>query len=417
MSNYELLDYDRLLDRIGINHSETWFCGNNPGPELTYDELGITYDDVVPYDGYPRFGQGGLCLTGDINVNGLLLNTRDANGTTWLCTGIEGWWTLPPSDIPDVAKPYWDGSLLTTGRYQSRTITITGCFIPPDASWVWYNRDQILRVASIVRGVGLLAMCGNASPDITIDSSMYDPSKMAIIQMADVPMVDTVKPNGFTEFSLSFKCSQPTKLSIHENSKTLPIPSTEMLRAYNSFSRTLAGGDETATETTYIELKGTDAPGVFRKYTDVKYYNPDVPIQDEDFVFVEGVDIDSLRVHNSGNYFSFPVYVFEEMEGITPTDPFVFANTTTGEVMRIVKPIGTGKQLVVDTGSRRAALVDPGTLPQTWLWNARNYLSLSSAWVTLAAGDNQFFIDRPAGAAFKLKGTQPRIYWRDTWIG
>ena len=54
--------------------------------------------------------------------------------------------------------------MLTTGRYLTRTITISGCFIPPDQSLVWYNRDALIRVASIVRGVGLLAMCGNESP-------------------------------------------------------------------------------------------------------------------------------------------------------------------------------------------------------------------------------------------------------------
>ena len=210
MSVYELIDYDRLLDRIGIDHAQKWFCGNNPAPELTYDELGIHYDDVVPYDGPARHGKGGLCLTSDININGLTFDTRDANGTIWLCTGVEGWWTLPPSESPDVPKPYWDGSLLTTGRYQSRMITVTGCFIPPDPSWVWYNRDMLLRVASIVRGVGLICMCGNESPDITSASVMYDPSKMAIIQMADVPLVQTAKsPNGFTAFSLSFRCSRP----------------------------------------------------------------------------------------------------------------------------------------------------------------------------------------------------------------
>ena len=416
MSVYELLDYDRLLDRIGIDHDEKWFCGNNPVPQLTYDEAGITYDDVVPYDGYPRHGRGGLCLTSDINVNGLVLNHRDEHGTTWLCTGIEGWWTLPPSEIPDVPKPYWDGSLLTTGRYQPRTITITGCFIPPDPSWVWYNRDQLLRVASIVRGVGLIALCGNESPDITDTSSFYDPSKMAIIQMNDVPLVDTTKPNGFTEFSLSFKCAQPTKLSVHENTQTLPIPSENPYRAYASFSKTLATGDTSGAETTYIELKGTDVPDEFRPYSDVKLYNPDAPIQDEDFVFAEGVETRALVVHNSGNYFSFPVFVLEgPLDGVSATKPLTVSNTSTGETMRVIKPIETGKLLIIDTGSRRVAVVSPNTLPQTWTWNDRNYLSLGSAWISLAAGDNQFFLSKFDNTISAPK--TPRIYWRDTWIG
>ena len=407
MSVYELIDYDRLLDRIGIDHAQKWFCGNNPAPELTYDELGIHYDDVVPYDGPARHGKGGLCLTSDININGLTLNTRDANGTIWLCTGVEGWWTLPPSEIPDVPKPYWDGSLLTTGRYQSRMITVTGCFIPPDPSWVWYNRDMLLRVASIVRGVGLICMCGNESPDITSASVMYDPSKMAIIQMADVPLVETTKPNGFTAFSLSFRCSQPTKLSIQENTQILPIPGVDLLRAYASFSRTLAGGDAN-TETSYTELQSAA-----RTYEQVKFYDADHPIPDEDFVFAANVDLSPLVVHNAGNYFSFPVYVLGKTTGASAESPLAISNTATGETMKVVKDIPEGKQLVVDVGARRVALVTPDTLPQTWVWNARNYISLSSSWVTLAAGDNQFVID-PNDA---ISPIPPKIYWRDTWIG
>ena len=222
MSIYEMIDYDAMLARAGIPYGEItnpdgsitdreWFCGSNQTENITYDEAGITYDDVVNYNGRSQHGPGGLCLTDDVNVNGLLLNPRDKNGTMWLCTGIEGWWTLPPWRSPTSPSPYWDGSMLTTGRYLSRTVTISGCFIPPGPEWVWYNRDAILRCSGIVRGIGLLAMCGNKSPtnDETImvttlndegqevytfyPNDFYDPPKMAIIQTADVPLVDTIR--------------------------------------------------------------------------------------------------------------------------------------------------------------------------------------------------------------------------------
>src|SRR3982751_2039037 len=101
----------------------------------------------MTYTGWNPSIAGGLCLTNDINVNGLLLNHRDLNGTIWICTGIDGWWTTPPAEISDVPKPFWDGSLLTTGRYTVRTITISGCFIPPDKSLVWYNRKALIQVS------------------------------------------------------------------------------------------------------------------------------------------------------------------------------------------------------------------------------------------------------------------------------
>ena len=118
-------------------------------------------------------------------------------------------------------------------------------------------------------------------------------------------------------------------------------------------------------------------------------------------------------VHNAGNYFSFPVYVLGKTTGASAESPLAISNTATGETMKVVKDIPEGKQLVVDVGARRVALVTPDTLPQTWVWNARNYISLSSSWVTLAAGDNQFVID-PNDA---ISPIPPKIYWRDTWIG
>jgi hypothetical protein len=429
MSEYEMLNYDSLLQRIGIDPNETWFCGANQSENPVYDQPKATYDE--PGAGFIGSSQGhaALCLTEDINVNGLLLNHRDANGTIWLCTGVEGWWTTPPSEISDVPAPYWDGSMLTTGRYLARTITISGCFIPRDKSLVWYNRDAILRAASIVRGVGVLAMCGNESPMITDTSPFYDPAKMAMIQMADVPLIDTVRTDGFTEFSLSFRCSYPTKLAIREKSRPLVVGDDDVkfTRRYKAFSTTAESGDPDTTSYGDISTLAGSADFTERKFGSVQNVNYDALIAGEElteanpdmsaYVTSTGttpLTFPSTNAHNSGNYFAFPIFVFGEIKSAGAASVTV-QNVTTSETMTIRKTVPKNWRLVIDTGMRRVAIVDPAASVGRWVWDDRESLTLTSQWISLAPGDNKILTTKADGTTFP--GIAPQIFWRDTWIG
>jgi hypothetical protein len=448
MSKYELLNYDELQRRIGIDPDlSVWHCGANPGDEATFDDGGGTFDDGMTYTGWNPSIAGGLCLTNDINVNGLLLNHRDLNGTIWICTGIDGWWTTPPAEISDVPKPFWDGSLLTTGRYTVRTITITGCFIPPDKSLVWYNRRALIQVSTLVRGIGLLAMCGNETDvlnnELTPSDPFLDPPKMAIIQSADTPLIDTTRGNGFTQFSLSFRCVYATKISVYEKHTDLPIEDTSgpdavtRQRYYRSFDMTAA--EETAahpsgggTTTQYNEVRntvGTEHPDRTRRYSEVEKLNLDSLIKDEEWqesswaslspaqralYYLETGVARTTVLHNAGNYFAFPIFVFDDMTGVSTTSPVVVRNITTSESMTIQKPVPVGQQLVVDTGTRRVGVVEDHDAPPTWKWDDRNYLSLTSAWISLAPGDNTIVLSKPVEVHVT---TLPRVYFRDTWIG
>jgi hypothetical protein len=394
MSKYELIDYDRLLERIGIPDPNNWQCGANYGENFTYDELGLSYDEVIPYDGRSQQIAGGMCLTGDVNVNGLLLNYRDINGTVWVCTEIDGWWTTPPSEIPDVPRPYWDGSMLTTGRYLARDIVVSGVFIPPRPSLVPYNRDLLIRASSIVRGIGLLATCD-------------DPAKTGIIQTSDVPLIQTTKTTGFTEFSLSFRSVEPTKQSVAENLKTLSLFTTQ--RAYVSFAADdWVPGVVDPSDTTYLELE--QGAGI---YENVKVFNPGALIPDETNIPVGTPQTDGQVFDNDGNYFAFPVYVFRGPYTLSTTNKLVITNLETGETMEIIKNIAADEELVVDTRARRVGLVEKTAAPKDWKWNARGHLSLTSDWVTLAPGRNQFSVTLPTSTIRNA----PEVYWRDSWIG
>jgi len=427
MSKYEMLDYDNLMRRVGLAPGETWFCGDNPPEDWKYEEAGFTYNDVrASYEGRNQ-GHGTLCLSEDINVNGLLLNHRDRNNTIWLCTGVEGWWTLPPSELPDIPKPYWDGSMLTTGRYLMRTVTISGCFIPPDASWVRYNRDALIRSAAVVRGVGLLAMCGNESPEITLDHPFFDPPKMAIIQMADVPLIETTKPNGFTQFSMSFRCVQPTKLSVYENIQTLPVEDAGVTRErrYQAVSEPASEPGQTTEYAEVLQIENTSGK---RKYSDFKNVNLDSLIKDEEYTesqdpadvaaaYREKDTAETVVLYNAGNYFAFPIFVFDKIANVSKEFPLTLRNLTTDETMQIQGNVPDGSQLVIDTNLRRVTVADPNTSPTSWVWDRRSLLSLTSQWITLAPGANTIILSKPAATPAVNMPTNPSVLWRDTWIG
>jgi hypothetical protein len=258
--------------------------------------------------------------------------------------------------------------------------------------------------------------------------------------------VETINTSGFTQFSLSFRCVQPTKQSVGERVQTVPAglkdpsdpnsPTIIRYRKYQAFSRTTALPNETGGIndpegrglTSYNEVKSTSLTSTPRTYSDVRIYDPTNKIEDEDYVLgvneasdtITSAPLESqkdLMLVNKGNYFAFPVYVFDPMIW-DPTAPVVdrylaIYNTVTGEGMRVVKEIPDTMQLVVDTGARRVALVEPGAPSTSWVWNARSWLSLTSSWVTLAAGANEMSV---SGRVI-FKGVMPKAYWRDTWIG
>jgi hypothetical protein len=432
MSMYELVDYDGLQRRIGLEPKDegwSWHCGNNPSDEFIMDQPGATYDDpLTKYSGRsPRAG-GGIVLSEDINVNGLLLNHRDLNNTIWVCTDIEGWWTLPPAEIPDVPKPTWDGSLMTTGRYLTRTITISGLFLPPHPELVWYNRDAILRVAGVVRGIGLLAMCGNENPDLNLLETPTDPfldqPKMAIIQTNDVPLVETYNTRGDTRFSMSFRCVNPAKVSVYEKKVSIPYENNGVVRTrkYHAFS--LGAGQGGGLTTEYAEVLRIRDTDQQRHYPDVLSMKVDAPIEDEELYTTGNFDpasyqtatsSNTVTLHNTGNYFAFPTFVFDTITGASTTKPITIRNITTNESMQIQMNVSAGHQLVVDCGMRRVGEVDPNADAPSWKFDDRNYLTLASQWITLAPGPNTVLVSMDT--AVTKTSALPRVYWRDTWIG
>lgn len=142
-----------------------------------------------------------VCDLRDVIINGLVLNTTDSDGTTWIVTDIEGWHTTPDSDIPDEPRPDSDeGSYDLSGRYQARQITIKGIFHPMSAASAAVARKRLMDAVNLVRTNGLLVM-------------KETPNAQAIVRLSGKPHINTIDITGTTEFEVGLRAPDPMKYS------------------------------------------------------------------------------------------------------------------------------------------------------------------------------------------------------------
>jgi Phage tail protein len=95
----------------------------------------------------------GLKLQQDVQLGELVLNNLDTStGVVWVLTGLDGWWTLPDSEFPDVARGWGDGSYDANGRYTARVMTLEGAFLTQDPRQVAEARAELLRNINLTYG-------------------------------------------------------------------------------------------------------------------------------------------------------------------------------------------------------------------------------------------------------------------------
>jgi len=141
----------------------------------------------------------GLKLEADISISGLTLNTIDSNNVVWVCTDIDGWWTLPDPELPDLPRGWGDGSYDSRGRYASRLITLEGAFLTQDPSQVYVARNKLVEAIDLVY----------SGADLIVNEP--GASKISFVRLAGRPMISTTTARGRTEFSVSLKASDPIK--------------------------------------------------------------------------------------------------------------------------------------------------------------------------------------------------------------
>jgi hypothetical protein len=140
----------------------------------------------------------GLELKADIALGDLVFNTIDEDGVVWIITDIEGWWNHPDPEFTDLPRGFGDGSYDVRGRYAARQLTLTGAFLPPDASYVQAARDKLVQATDLVyTGAWLRAN--------------EVPTKASYVRLNGRPDIITVNPRGRTEFSIGLKAADPIK--------------------------------------------------------------------------------------------------------------------------------------------------------------------------------------------------------------
>ena len=177
----------------------------------------------------------GLKLEADVHLNGLTLNTFETptneNGyqdsVLWVCTEIDGWWTIPDPEIPDLTRGWGDGSYDAKGRYNSRLITVQGSILVQDPRDAPKARDTLVRALALVHTGGWLK----------VDEG---PTKSAYVRLSGAPKIDSINPRGRINFSVGLKAADPIKYEWTTGSTDgyeyidLPSSSTSQVTITNS---------------------------------------------------------------------------------------------------------------------------------------------------------------------------------------
>lgn len=143
----------------------------------------------------------GMKLTGDVEINGLKLNTVDENEVVWVVTEIEGWWNLPDPEVPDLPRGWGDGSYDAIGRYANRLITLSGSFLTQNPEDAATARNKLIEAVNLVKTGGWLI----------VDEGPDGLRKGANVRLSGRPVISSVSPRGRHDFSIGFKAVDPIK--------------------------------------------------------------------------------------------------------------------------------------------------------------------------------------------------------------
>lgn len=298
-----------------------------------------------------------LHLAEDIEIQGLVMNTMDAAGVVWVVSDIEGWWTTPEPDVPDVSRAWFDGSYETRGRYSSRTFTLAGSFIPRSPKDVAGARDRLIRAVNLCHHGGWFMT------HETLDGARQ--TKGAKVWLAGQPLIATNGANGKTDFSIALRAPDSLKYGI----KDAKPP------GYNS-NRLLT------TSSSYPE----------------RPYPKSYPWKYPDAVFGST----NVTLFNEGNASSWPII---RLAGPTNGAVNVF-NENTGQQLRITRKLYAGEILEIDCFTRQVTLNGQG--------NFRFYLDIDVDWLMLQPGGNRFWFSEEVIGTIR---TELEILWRSSWIG
>lgn len=345
----------------------------------------------------------GMQLNADVILNGLVLNTVDENNVVWVCTGIEGWWTMPDVEIQDVPRGLGDGSYDVNGRYAYRNVTLTGSILPPSSSYVPAARDKLVRALDMVRKSGWL---------LTDER----PVRGSKVRLNGIPSIEVVNPRGRIDFNISLKAVNPIKYEwvVGEPEgyqyDTVEVGSNAILTnngntnvtAYLTLTGFLSGGTVIRNNTTDQEIEIiNDINGEYSSIGDIvqvsRTGNVATIIANSIYPLVAGDLINVLHVNTAGFNTNTAATIISVQDVDADTMSISYQNTGSNVANTVPSPsgvlaLGQNEFIEVDTYERSVSFIG--------LSGYRSKLATLVDWIVLQPGENEIqLVESPSPTA------------------
>lgn len=369
----------------------------------------------------------GLKLQEDVTLGSLTLNKIDsATGVVWVMTNLDGWWTLPDPEFPDVARGWGDGSYDADGRYTARVMTLEGSFLTQTPSQVAEARAKLTAAINLVyRGADLIVR-----ERITLTATDIDGTAETItipshglvvgdtVTYTAVGTVITGLVSGKTYYVKTAPTINTITLSTTSGGSTISITGTE-LAAYSKHtfeavkpkvaSVRISGKPQIET----INARGRTNFSIGLKAADpikYEYYENSETGNYRTVTLTRNTDV---TVRNAGDT---PVGVFFSITGdtiVTDIDDVItygsIQNTTGAGVLlisAIYKEI-SDNSIEIDTYNRNVVAFDADDIPRV----GRKYINSYVDWIRLEPGDNVLRFESEDSTAVCV------LYYKSGWIG
>jgi hypothetical protein len=368
----------------------------------------------------------GLKLQEDVTLGSLTLNKLDSTtGVVWVMTNLDGWWTLPDPEFPDVARGWGDGSYDADGRYTARVLTLEGSFLTQSPSQVAEARAKLTAAVNLVyRGADLIVReritltatdIDGTAETVTIPSHGLVVGDTVTYQASGTAITGLV--SGRTYHVKTAPTVNTITLSATSGGSTISITGTE-LAAYTKHtfeavkpkvaSVRISGKPQIET----VNARGRTNFSIGLKAADpIKYEYRDAP-DDGNFRIATLTRNTDVTVRNAGDT---PVTVIFSMSGNTlegevgeETVRSSITNTVDGEEQFIVEIYkeSSDSAIEIDTYSRNIVAFDSEDISRVGRKYANSYIN----WIQLNPGDNVLRFESVDSTATCL------MYYRSGWM-
>jgi hypothetical protein len=354
----------------------------------------------------------GMKLQEDIILNDFVFNTVDEYGVLWIITDIQGWWSPPAPEMPDIKRGWADGSYDVKGRYNARDLTLEGSILCTDPSLAAEARRRLVAQINLVRQGGWLKTNEN-------------PTKASWVRLSGEPNFETVNARGRINFSIGLRAADPIKYSWNElnedgyDVEEILAKSTTPARSGKSTLTNQGDFDVSA----YFKVTGPiTGPAIILNETNGESITIVEPLRS----IVTGTIISKsitggvvtlttsaahvLQIGDSVEIFSLGTGIDGDRFIISRTsNTFTFIGTAT-DTVNVVAVSGTytfGPDILeIDTYNRRTDLNGE-------YYGARMKLEVYNDWVTLSPGENiiSFYDNGNANSTAKLT-----VEYRSGWL-